>query len=131
VSMLDRLREVVSAERSETPRVERTLRKRFVFLEERRGFRFVRSEALADGARVAYKNVPAGRAIVIYARASRGAWAGVGRLDPEGRLRPVTRETIERGEWRLLAKVALGSESKSLDEAIETLAAKVGGRRAV
>ena len=130
MNVLDRLRELVAAERSGASRLEKTLRERFAFLEERQGFELARSEPLPDGARVAYKNVPAGRAVAVYAREGRGVWAGVGHLDPEGRLRPVTRETLERGEWRPLAKVDVDPETESLENAIETLAAKVGGPRA-
>jgi hypothetical protein len=112
----------------DTAVVERTLLERFAFLEEEKGFELARSERLPDGARAAYKNLPAGQAIMIFARATRGAWAGVGQLDAAGRLRPVNRDTIELGEWRPLAAVDIGSV-ETLDDAIETLALAVGGTR--
>jgi hypothetical protein len=78
---------------------------------------------------LAYKNVPAGRAIVVFARAARGVWAGIGALDAAGRLRPVSREAIESGDWRPLGAVDIASV-ETLDDAIETLALALGGTRA-
>ena len=126
MNLAERLRDLVTGGSAEAT-LERKLRERFSFLEQRQGFQLARSEPLPDGARVAYKNVPAGRAVAVYARAGRGAWAGVGELDPEGRLRPVNRETIERGHWRSIAKVDVGEETETLEEAIEQLAGRVGG----
>jgi hypothetical protein len=129
MKLVEHLRTLAAARPAKTG-VEKTLQERFAFLERKQGFELARSERLADGARVAYKNVPAGRAVAVYARAGRGAWAGVGELDPAGRLRPVNRETIQRGHWRPLGKVNVGEETATLEEAIDKLAGKVGGPRA-
>jgi hypothetical protein len=127
VNILERLRRPPKA-RSSLSEIERALRERFAFLEQQQGFELVRSEPLPDGARVAYKNVPAGQAIVVFARAARGVWAGIGPLDSAGRLRPVNREAIEIGEWRALGAIDIASV-ETLNDAIESLALALGGNR--
>ena len=108
--------------------VERTLRRRFRFLEERQGFELAESSRLADGAVAAYANRPAGRGVAIFARRTRGVWAGVGTLAEDGRVPPVNRDTVGRGIWREIKRVDIDDES-SLDEALDTLAASLGGTR--
>jgi hypothetical protein len=127
VNILERLRRPPKA-RPRLSDVERTLRERFAFLEQQQGFELARSEPLPDGARVAYKNVPAGQAIVVFARAARGVWAGIGPLDSAGRLRPVNREAIEIGEWRAIGAIDIASV-ETLHDAIESLALALGGNR--
>ena len=125
MNLRDRFRRPPTPARLDTFAVERRLRERFAFLEHDKGFELARSERLPDGARVAYKNVAAGRAVMVFARAARGVWAGIGHLDHAGRLRPVSREAIETGEWRPLGTVDIGSV-ETLDDAIETLALALG-----
>jgi hypothetical protein len=120
-SLLARLRA-----RDETP-LERVVRERFRFLEERQGFALAESSALADGALVAYTNRRAGRALVVYARERRGVWAGVGELGEGGELHPVSRETVERGLWREMARADLGRDAETLDEALAGVVASLGG----
>jgi hypothetical protein len=109
--------------------VERRLRERFKFLEERQGFELAVSTRLPDGAVAAYANRPARRGVAIFARRRRGAWAGVGTLPEDGRIPPVNRETVERGIWREVRRVDLDDE-RSLEDALDDLAASLGDRRA-
>ena len=109
--------------------VERTLHRRFRFLEERQGFELAESSRLEDGAVAAYANRPARRGVAIFARRTKGAWAGVGTLAEDGRVPPVNRETVERGIWREVKRVDIDEES-SLEEALDTLATSLGGTRA-
>jgi hypothetical protein len=121
VSALDRLRALI--ERSDEPApVERTLTQRFQFLVEEQGFELARSDSLGDGAMAAYKNVPARRAVMVLARAEKGVWAGVGRLDEAGQMSALDRHAIEEGRWRPLGTVNLGATVHSLEDAIERLA---------
>jgi hypothetical protein len=128
MNFFDRLREKAEPE-SEPAAVERLLRERFRFLEERQGFELARSRRLADGAAVAYANRPAGRGVVIFARSTRGAWAGVGALAPDGELKPLDREAIARGEWRELRRIDV-NPGEPLDEALTGLALALGGTSA-
>ena len=129
MSVLDRLLARVGGE-EEPAALERMLRERFRFLEERQGFELMRSKRLEDGAAVAYANRPARRGIVVFARRGRGAWAGTARLDAGDTLRPLDRAAVERGEWRELRRVDLGRETESLADAISRLAGSLGGGRA-
>jgi hypothetical protein len=110
--------------------VEASLRHRFQFLVDEQGFELTRSDALRDGAVAAYKNVPAGRAVMVFARAKKGAWAGIGPLDPAGRMTTLDREALEQGQWRRLGEVPLGVGVRTLDEAIERLADSLRSGRA-
>ncbi len=107
--------------------IERALRERFRFLEERQGFELAESRALSDGALAAYRNRPARRALVVFAREGRGAWAGSGALADDGTLRPLNREALRRGEWRELRRVDLGAQVRTLDDAVAGLARALGG----
>ena len=118
MSLLDRVRAVIEGTHEGGP-VERTLRERFQFLVEEQGFELARLDTLGDGAIAAYKNVPAGRAVMVFARAKKGAWAGIGPLDPAGRMTTLDREALEQGQWRRLGEVPLGVGVRTLDEAIE------------
>ena len=128
MSLLTRLRDRIAGN-EEPAAVERMLRERFRFLEERQGFELARSMRLRDGAAVAYANRPAGRGVVVFARRGRGTWAGVGTLDETGELRPLDRSSVERGEWRELRRIELGSDVRSLRDAIAGLAGSLGGLR--
>ena len=127
--VLDRLLGRVEVETAPAV-VERAVRERFRFLEERQGFELAESRRLEDGAVAGYANRPAGRAVVVFARRSRGAWAGVGTLADDGSLTPVNRETVARGIWREVRRVELGEEAETLDDALSLLAASLGGTRA-
>jgi hypothetical protein len=109
--------------------VERALRERFKFLEERQGFALAATARLDDGAVAAFANRPARRGIAIYARRSKGAWAGVGTIPEEGPIPPVTRETVGRGIWREVSRVDV-DDDRTLDQALDDLAASLGDRRA-
>ncbi|MBD0317955.1 MAG: hypothetical protein ICV71_05470 [Thermoleophilia bacterium] len=128
MSVLARLRARVGGE-ADPAAIERMLRERFRFLEERQGFELARSKRIGDGAAVAYANRAARRAVVVFARRGRGAWAGVAPLRAGGTLRPLDRAAVERGDWRELQRVDLGTETRSLDEAIARLARSLGGGR--
>jgi hypothetical protein len=121
VNALERLRALVER-RDEPAPVERTLTHRFQFLVEEQGFELARSDTLRDGAIAAYKNVPARRAVMVLARADRGVWAGVGRLDETGQMSALDRNAIADGRWRPLGTVNLGPTVHSLEDAIERLA---------
>jgi hypothetical protein len=123
-SFLDRLLGRVAE--GDPAAVQRAVRERFRFLEERKGFAFAASNLLADGAVTAYANRPARRGIAIFARRGRGAWAGVGTIPEDGPIPPVTRETVRRGLWREVRRVDL-HERRTLDEALDDLAASLGG----
>jgi hypothetical protein len=123
-SFLDRL--LGRVDEGDPAAVERALRARFRFLEERKGFAFAASNRLADGAVTAYANRPARRGVAIFARRSKGAWAGVGTIPEDGPIPPVTRETVRRGLWREVRRVDL-HEERTLDEALDDLAASLGG----
>ncbi len=110
--------------------IERALRERFRFLEERQGFELAESRALADGALAAYRNRPAGRALVVFAREGRGAWAGAGELTDDGTLRPLNRDALRRGDWRELRRVDLGAHAATLEDAVAGLARALGGPHA-
>jgi hypothetical protein len=129
MNVLDRLRAHVGGE-AEPAAIERMLRKQFRFLEERQGFELTRAKRLGDGAAVAYANKPARRAVVVFARRGRGAWAGVAPLGAGDTFRRLDRAAVERGEWRELRRVDLGTEAESLGEAISRLAGSLGGGRA-
>ena len=109
--------------------VERALRERFKFLEERKGFELAASSRLDDGAVAAYANRAARRGVAIFARRSKGAWAGVGSIPEEGPIPPVNRETVGRGIWREVSRVDVDDE-RTLDQALDDLAASLGDRRA-
>ena len=113
--------------RNEPDGLERLLRERFRFLEERQGFELAASRGLPHGALAGYANRPAGRAVAVFARRDRGAWAGVGSLARDGRLAPVNRETIARGIWREVHRVELGQDADTLEGALAKLAASLGG----
>ena len=119
-----------SAAASDDPaEVERLLRERFRFLEERQGFVLAASRRLEDGALAAYANRPARRGVAVFARRSRGVWAGVGTLPEDGQVPPVNRETVGRGVWREVLRVDV-DEHRSLDDALAQVAASLGGTRA-
>ena len=129
MSVLDRLKARVGGE-AEPAAIERMLRERFRFLEERQGFELTRSKRLGDGAAVAYANRPARRGIVVFARRGRGAWAGMAPLDAGDSFRRLDRAAVERGDWRELRRVDLGTETESLREAISRLADSLGDSHA-
>jgi hypothetical protein len=122
MNIRDRLGTILGHAESGPAPVERMLRRRFHFLVEEQGFELVRTDALANGAIAAYKNVPARRAVMVLARADKGVWAGIGPLDDTGRLTTLDRRGIEQGRWRPLGEVNLGSGVRTLEEAIERLA---------
>jgi hypothetical protein len=122
MNLRDRLRALADRGAAEPGAVEETLRDHFRFLVEDQGFEMARSDRLPDGAMAAYKNVPARRAVIVFARAGKGAWAGIGSLDSAGRMKALDQEAIEQGQWRPLGQVHLGSGVGSLREAIERLA---------
>lgn len=129
-SLFERLRERGAKPKAADPAgVEATLRESFRFLEERQGFELAQAKTLPDGAVAAYENRPAGRAIAIFARERRGAWAGVTSIDEGAPLPPVNRETVKRGVWRELRRVDLDGE-RDLAAALADLASSLGGRRA-
>jgi hypothetical protein len=109
--------------------VERALRRRFKFLEERQGFELAASTRLDDGAVAAYANRPARRGVAIFARRNKGAWAGVGTIPEEGPIPPVTRETVGRGVWREVRRVEV-DDQRTLEKALDDLAASLGDRSA-
>jgi hypothetical protein len=109
--------------------VERAVRERFRFLEERQGYELAESSRLPDGAVAAYANRPARRAVAVFARKSRGAWVGVGTLSEDGRVPPVNRETVGSGIWREVRRVDV-DEERSLDQALDDVAASLGDTRA-
>ena len=127
--ILDRLREHARASKP-TARggVEKALRDSFRFLEERQGFELAQAKTLPDGAVAAYANRPARRAIAVFARRDRGAWAGVTRIEEGAPLPPVNRETVRRGVWRELRRVDV-SDERDLPMALSDLAASLGGTR--
>jgi hypothetical protein len=129
MSLLDRVRAVIEGTHEGGP-VERTLRERFQFLVEEQGFELARLDTLGDGAIAAYKNVPARRAVMVLARAKKGAWAGIGPLDDAGRMSALDQRAVAEGRWRPLAAVDLDEKVPSLDVAIERLAESVRGGRA-
>jgi hypothetical protein len=114
---------------AEPAAVERVVRERFRFLEERQGFELAGSSLLDDGAVAAYANRPAGRSVAVFARRGRGVWAGVGVLDDDGRVPPVNGETLARGLWREVRRVDL-DDRRTLTDAIAEAAASLGDRRA-
>lgn len=129
-SLLDRLRERAQAPRSaDAGGVEAALRESFRFLEEHQGFELTQAKTLPDGAVAAYANRPAHRAIAVFARRGRGAWAGVTRIEGDAPLPPVNRDTVKRGVWRELRRVDVDDE-RDLPAALEDLASALGGRRA-
>ena len=109
--------------------VERAVRERFRFLEERQGYELAASSRVEDGAIAAYANRPARRGIAIFARRSKGAWVAVGALADDGRVPPVTRETVGSGIWREVRRVDV-DEERSLDQALDDVAASLRGRHA-
>jgi hypothetical protein len=109
--------------------VERVVRERFRFLEERQGFELAGSSLLDDGVVAAYANRAAGRSVAVFARRGRGVWAGVGVLEDDGGVPPVNRETLARGIWREVRRVDLDDE-RTLTDAIADAAASLGDRRA-
>jgi hypothetical protein len=128
--ILDRLRERASGMTSRGPSgLEETLLESFRFLEEHQGFELAKAKALPDGAVAAYANRPAGRAIAVFARRDRGAWAGVTRIEEGTPLPPVNRDTVQRGVWRELRRVDV-DEERDLPAALSDLAAALGGPRA-
>jgi len=129
-SFFDRLRERAPKARSAEPTgVEALLRETFRFLEEHQGFELAQAKTLPDGAVAAYENRPAGRAIAVFARRDRGAWAGVTRIEQGAPLPPVNRDTVKRGVWRELRRVDVDGE-RDLAAALADLASALGGRRA-
>ena len=126
--LLGRLLGKAAGERDEPAEVERLLRERFRFLEERQGFELAGSTRLDDGAVAAYANRPARRGVAVFARRTRGVWAGVGTLAEDGEVPPVNRETVARGVWREVQRADVGDE-QSLDEALARVAASLGGTR--
>jgi hypothetical protein len=130
MNLRDRLRALADRREAEPVAVEEALRDHFRFLVEDQGFEMARSDRLPDGAMAAYKNVPAQRAVMVFARAGKGAWAGIGSLDSEGRMKALDQEAIEQGKWRTLGQVHLGSGVGSLREAIERLAESLRVSRA-
>jgi hypothetical protein len=126
--LVERLLGRPSAGLDDPAEVERLLRERFRFLEERQGFELAGSSRLEDGAVAAYANRPARRGVAVFARRSRGVWAGVGTLADDGHVPPVNRETVGRGVWREVRRVDLEGE-RSLDDAVAQVAALLGGSR--
>jgi hypothetical protein len=126
--LFDRLRER-APKRGEPAGVEKALRESFRFLEETQGFELAQAKTLPDGAIAAYANRPARRAIAIFARRGRGAWAGVTRIEEGAPLPPVNRDTVKRGVWRELRRIDVDDE-RDLPAALEDLASSLGGRRA-
>ncbi len=122
-SFLDRL--LGRVDEGDPAAVERALRERFRFLEERKGFEVAASTRLADGAVTAYANRPARRGVAIFARRGKGAWAGVGAIPEDGPIPPVTRETVRSGLWCEVRRVDL-HEERTLDQALDDLAASLG-----
>ena len=128
--LFDRLRERAQAPKpAKAGGVEETLRETFRFLEEHQGFELAQAKTLPDGAVAAYANRPARRAIAIFARRERGAWAGVTRIEEGAPLPPVNRETVQRGVWRELRRVDVDAE-RDLPAALADLASSLGGRSA-
>ena len=128
--LLDRLRERARAPKADNPAgVEALLRETFRFLEEHQGYELAQAKTLPDGAVAAYENRPAHRAIAVFARRDRGAWAGVTRIDEGAPLPPVNRDTVQRGVWRELRRVDVDGE-RDLAAALVDLASALGGRRA-
>ena len=128
--LLDRLRERARAPKADNPAgVEALLRETFRFLEEHQGYELAQAKTLPDGAVAAYENRPAHRAIAVFARRDRGAWAGVTRIDEGAPLPPVNRDTVQRGVWRELRRVDVDGE-RDLAAALADLASALGGRRA-
>jgi hypothetical protein len=109
--------------------VERLVRARFRFLEERQGFELAVSTPLDDGAVAAYVNHAAHRAVAVFARRTRGVWTGIGAVPEDGRVPPVNRETIADGLWREFRRVDLAGD-RSLADALDEAAASLGDRRA-
>jgi hypothetical protein len=129
-SFFDRLRERARAPKADdSTGVEAVLRETFHFLEEHQGFELAQAMTLPDGAVAAWENRPAGRAIAVFARRDRGAWAGVTRLEQGEPLPPVNRDTVKRGIWRELRRVDVDAE-RDLAAALADLASALGGRRA-
>ena len=128
--LLDRLRERARAPKADNPSgVEAVLRETFRFLEEHQGYELAQAKTLPDGAVAAYENRAAHRAIAVFARRDRGAWAGVTRIDEGASLPPVNRDTVKRGVWRELRRVDVDGE-RDLAAALADLASALGGRRA-
>ena len=128
--ILDRFLGREAPDPDDSAELERLLRARFRFLEERQGFELAGSSTLDDGGAVAaYANRAAGRGVAIFARRTRGVWAGVGRLAANGEVPPVNRETVASGVWREVGRIDV-DDQRSLDEALVRVAATLGGTRA-
>jgi hypothetical protein len=98
-----------------TPRaVEQAIATAFDFLVADDGFELATSERFDDGASVGYRDRAAGVAVLVRARRTEGVWGGIGSLDADGRLRPLTFETYQLGHWRDIE--ALGIEYPESDD---------------
>jgi hypothetical protein len=80
--------------------VERAIAAAFDFLVTEEGFELATNERFDDGAAVGFRNRASGVGIIIRARGGEGVWGGIGSLDGDGRLRPLTPETYRLGHWR-------------------------------
>jgi hypothetical protein len=106
--------------------VERAIAAAFDFLVAEDGFELTTNERFDDGAAVGYRNRAAGVAILVRARESEGVWAGIGSLDADGRLRPLTFESYQLGHWRDLATVGVEHpEADDLFVAVPALGASL------
>jgi hypothetical protein len=126
VKLLDK----ITGRRALTPAsVEHALAAAFSFLVEEDGFELARSERFEDGASLGYRNRRTGVGVLVRARGSEGVWGGIGSLDGNGRLRPLTAETYALGHWRDFQSVGV-EYPESDDLFVAVLALGAGLRKA-